>query len=1033
MLTISALLQSEPLDTQALNAQLEELGLTNPPEPPLKTLPKRRFVSTYKSATSAPAGSTTSRAEKLIEGLAKAPEDQAALQDVLDDLLLDISRAADPFRSLLNFSRLCDGVADRAAFFHELQQHPPLRARLVRLMSFSQAMTETLLGEPALMEELRHPTGVVSRAELRQRAHKVLLSQETQAAKLDALRRFRRRETLRIGLLDMESQTWRVDNDFESVVHQISDLAQVVVQETLCVLTDQSTLSGFCVLGMGKLGARELNYSSDIDLIFLHDGETAQMDKIGQALFKELGAQTPAGQLWRTDMRLRPEGAAGPLVSPLGYALSYYESYAAPWEWQALIKCRVLAGDAKLGRRFRKFTRGISWAKRTDDSHLRSVVEMKRRSETTDDGSNQANVKQGPGGIRDAEWVVQQLQMMVGPQHPRARAKDSLRAIEVLQSFDALSRQEALALREGYLFLRVLEHRLQLWEERAVRDIPDWMPEQAALARRMGCLSRGEAAARWLQEEHTRHRTDVRALCEHLFWGWRDTTESGEENETQDQSRTGTAISASDVSHAALSTDAQKRLKRLAEGSPTHPFPAPLARQIHIALPDALRHLEHAAQPERALVNLERLCDTSGNRLSLLRSLGQSPELSRAVFAILGGSQSLSDTLIRHPELLDMAANRPLLSHPKSWDEARSDCRSYCMTFRDRRAALRRWKRREMLRIGLRDLALDAPPTEIVAEISDLCRASLDLAVDEVGAQLRPDSSRIGFAVLGMGKLGGGEMHYGSDADVLFVYDAYDGFPGSGEIAAKWANELIKYMGERTEDGTVFEVDARLRPEGRTGAIAPPLEGYLKYFERTSGGVAVWERQALTRARGVAGDPLAGASLLATVRHVAFPESWQAAWSDELRHIKSRVENERGSKSTFVRVYDVKLGHGGLSDIEWTAQWLAMKHGDKFPELQTPNTLRQATAAKESGLLSEPELQTLIDGYNFLRRAELRLQITQEHSSSVVKAGTPEFRSWTRAIFPDETNEVAVERFEEGWQHHTTGVRAVMERVRNEL
>jgi glutamate-ammonia-ligase adenylyltransferase len=1028
-MSISLLLQTEPLDATALNVQLEELNLQNPSEAPLKTKkPVRRFVTPHKPVPSAPAGSSSSRAEKLIESLAKTDEERAALYEVLDDLLEDISRAADPFRSLLNFSRLTDVVGDRAVFYRELQAQPDLRGRLARMFSFSQSMTETLLSEPALLDALREPIGAVSRAQLRQRADQVLCEQETQAAKLDALRRFRRRETLRIGLLDMESQTWRDEADFKSAVHQISDLAQVVVEKTLSAITGHSTLANFCVLGMGKLGARELNYSSDIDLIFLHDGESATMDKIGQQLFKELGAQTPAGYLWRTDMRLRPEGAAGPLVSPMGYALSYYESYAAPWEWQALIKCRVLAGDAKLGRRFRKFTRGITWARRADDSHLRAVVEMKRRSETTDDGTNEANVKQGPGGIRDAEWVVQQLQMMVGPQHPRARAKDSLRALDVLQSFNALSFEEARDLREGYLFLRVLEHRLQLWEEQAVRDVPDWIPAQAALARRLGCTRRGEAAARWLQEEHSRHRKDVRALCERLFWGWRDTSKTEAE-----EARAAFPAEKEVVSALVLSKESQQRLSRLAEGSANHPFPAPLARQIRAALPDALRHLEYAAQPERALTNLERLCDASGNRLSLLRSLGQAPELSRAVFAILGGSQTLSDTLIRYPELLDMAANRPLLSRPKSWDEARSDCRSYCLTFRDRRAALRRWKRREMLRIGLRDLALDAPPTEIVAEISDLCRAGLDLAVEEVGASLRPDSSRIGFAVLGMGKLGGAEMHYGSDADVLFVYEPYDSHPSSSEIATRWAEELIKYMGEITEDGTVFEVDARLRPDGRNGALAPKLDGYLKYFERPVGGVAVWERQALTRARYVAGDPRVGASLLATIRHVAFPENWQPLWGDELRHIKSRVENERGHKSTFVTVYDVKLGSGGLSDIEWTAQWLALKHGEQIPSLQTPNTLRQLEAAREAQLLTPEEETAMHEGYNFLRRAELRLQITQEHGASTVKGGTPEFRAWARAIFPNESSEVAAERFESAWKHHATRVRAVMERVRHEL
>jgi glutamate-ammonia-ligase adenylyltransferase len=212
----------------------------------------------------------------------------------------------------------------------------------------------------------------------------------------------------------MEGQTWRDEDDFNLVVRQISDLAQVCVQEALRVLGKEECLP-FAVIGMGKLGARELNYSSDIDLIFLHDGDNAAMQKLGETLFKALSDSSSAGTIHRVDMRLRPDGKSGPLVTSMSYALSYYESYAAAWEWQAMIKSRVIAGDASLGRRFRKFLRGVTWARRADDAHLREMLAMKRRSEATPEGKDLSNVKQGPGSIRDAEWVVQQSQMMVGP------------------------------------------------------------------------------------------------------------------------------------------------------------------------------------------------------------------------------------------------------------------------------------------------------------------------------------------------------------------------------------------------------------------------------------------------------------------------------------------------------------------------------------------------------------------------------------------------------------------------------------------
>jgi glutamate-ammonia-ligase adenylyltransferase len=777
------------------------------------------------------------------------------------------------------------------------------------------------------------------------------------------------------------------------------------------------------------MGSRELNYSSDIDLIFLHDGESAAMDALGQQLFKALSDSTEGGNLFRVDMRLRPEGGAGPLVTPLDYAFSYYESYAAAWEWQALIKARAVAGDAKVARRFRRFTRGISRAKRADDSHLREIVDMKKRSESTPEGSDPRNVKQGPGAIRDAEWVVQQLQMMVGPQHPRARAKDTLRAAKELTELDAMTETEARDLKAGYLFLRVLEHRLQLWEEQAIRVLPESEHGRAALARRVGCPWRVNAAARWLDEEHARHRQQIRALCERMFWGWRDDEVTGRHGEVV---RNDEAYEVTSSPVLLVNAEAEQRLRRLSEGTNTQPLPAPLSRQIKAVLPSVVAFAEAAPDPERALTNLERLADASGNRLSLLRSLADTPQLGRGVLLLLGGSQFLADTLVRFPELLDLAAQRTLLEVRKTPDQARADCRAYCMTFRDRKAALRRWKAREILRIGLRDLVLDASPHDITGELSALCGSCLDFATDEVALLLRPASHSLAFGVVGMGKLGGMEMHYSSDADVIFAHEPLAQLNNPGEFAKRWAEELIAYLGAHTEDGTCYQLDARLRPEGRNGALAPAFQSFIEYFERPVGGLAIWERQALTRARIVAGDSGLSGRLMAAILHVAQPEAWKPEWSDELRHIKVRVETERATKAkSGEEIFDVKLGPGGLSDIEWTAQWLSLKHGAAHPALQTRSVLFQIEAARECGVLSPADAEILVASYTFARRAELRLQIANERPSSAVKKGSKEWLAWTRAMYPEIGNAAA--RFEEEWMKNMSAAREVFERVREVL
>lgn len=1051
-LSFAALWRSEPRDETALDEVLRRLGLFELLKPP----PARKKWGAPPPAAPPP---STRRALQLIDGMARGAEERAALTAVLDTLLNDLSHSADPFRALLNFSRLCDAVANqpggKLGLFQTLHAHPTMRHRLCETLGFSQAMAETLERQPELLEWLRHPATALSRPQLRRLAREATSPpigdgsnenspQNSRAQRLDALRRFRRAQSFRIGLIDLERQTWRKEEDFRLVVRQISDLAQVVVQSALEILSGEYDTRGFAVLAMGKLGARELNYWSDLDLIFVADneqGEPGAARELGETLLKELNAVTAAGVLYRVDMRLRPEGTAGPLVTPFGYALSYYESFAAAWEWQALIKCRAMAGDAHLARRFRRFTQGVTWARRADDSHLRAVVDMKKRSEATSEGSDENNVKQGPGAIRDAEWVVQQLQMMVGPAHQRARVPDMLSALHALHEFGALTDREARELREGYLFLRVVEHRLQQLDERAIRTIPADEHERAALARRLGYGARTKSAAKRLTEDLTRHRSEIRALCERLFWGWQE-VEERELNPGEQTPQTQKDVSDSQTPSPQLAGNLPldaKRLERIAHGSPTRPFPAPLARQIEAALPPVLAHIEHAAQPERALTNLERLCDASGNRLSLLRSLGEAPEFARAVLAILGGASLVADTLIAQPELLDMAAQRTIIAQPKSWEQARTDCRSYCLTFRDRKAALRRWKKREMLRIALRDLALDASPHEITLEIADLARACLSLATDEAINATRPGSDLIRFAVIGLGKLGGGEMHYASDCDVVFVHETYGPDERAGAAAARLAEEVMRWMNEVTEDGTCFPVDARLRPHGRNGPLAPSLGAFYEYFENETTGLAIWERQALTRARYAAGDAVTGGTLLAAARHVAFPALWRPGWSDELRHIKSRVETERRAKSAKAvargsgEVFDVKLGRGALSDIEWCAQWLALKFGAQFPFLQTPNTRAQIRAAKEAELLSASEAAALLDTHTFLRRAELRLQITQDHAGHAAREGTREFAAWSRAVFPDEQTEVAAERFTAQWHEYTHASRAVMERVESDL
>ncbi len=951
------------------------------------------------------------RALRLLSSCARSEDERASLELVSDVLLAELGQSADPMRALLAFSNLCDRLAteNKISLFARLESDEFALERLAQLLSWSQSLADAVTRDASNLDAVFRGGWTLSRAQLRSAARA--------CPTLEELRLWRKGQFLRIGLLDLVRPTWRDEATFTLVVRQISDLAQVVIERALELIAPDA--SGFCVILMGKGGARELNYSSDVDLIFLSENRSDGAE-IGEKLLRVLGETTPSGFLWRADVRLRPDGGAGPLVTPFSYALSYYESYAAAWEWQALIKARVVAGDAKLGRRFRKFTRSIAWARRPDDSHLREVWEMKRRSEKTGDGSDARNVKSGPGGIRDAEWIVQQLQMMLGPTHPRARAKDTLRALHVLEELEALSHEEARELRDGYLWLRVVEHRLQIWSEQAQRQIPVKPEEKAFLARRLGCFWRGQAATRWFDEEHGRHTAQIRALCERLFWTFR-----GDE----------TSEELADLLPPELRNKTQvARLGRLVRGTQTRPLPAPLSRQIRAVLPGALEAIDHAADPERALLGFENLCEASGNRLSLLRSLDASPRLSDGIWTILGGSQTLSDTLVKSPQLLDFVANRSLLERARNREEARAACRDYCLAFRDRGAALRRWRGRELLRIGLRDLVLNAPSHEITREIALLAGACLDLAVDEVKAKLRPESNSLAFAVIGLGKFGGLEMHYASDLDVMFVFESFAPSPAQSALAVRFAEELIAFLGGRTEDGVGWHLDARLRPHGSNGPLAVTIGALRQYFDNPMQGFATWERQALTRARIGAGDFALAARAMTAIRVAAHPPHWDNEWSDELLHIKERVERERAAKgSASGEVFDVKLGLGGLSDIEWAAQWLALKNGGEYEALQTPNTRAQLEAAHDAHLLARIEFEAMRTAYDWFRRAELRLQIAREGAPSSLKRDSKDFEIWARAVFPQLIAEEAPVVFEETWRVHSQNVRLIFERIRDML
>lgn len=737
----------------------------------------------------------------------------------------------------------------------------------------------------------------------------------------------------------------------EQVGRALADLADAAIAVTLDALDAPADLA---VIAMGKLGGRELNYSSDIDLLFVVDGDPDAGTKAAGGLVTTLGEFGAGGQAYRIDLNLRPEGRSGALVRSLDSYLEYYRRWAKEWEFQALLKARACAGSEELGRRFVEETRPFVFATEIDEERVQETRRMKerveshavqtaRRSRTTE----QHDVKLGPGGIRDIEFSIQLFQLVHGGSDPAVRSSNSLEALRALADGGYVAEEDAAGLEVAYRWLRNVEHRVQLWQERQVHHIPDDVESLNRLSRSLGYHDTPAAAAheRFLQA-HRAVLSDVRGRFEKLFY--RPMIETLSEAGAARLSAAGLRerlriLGFRDVERAA------RHLEDLVAGTSRR------AKLLRVLLPAILRFLAASPQPDQGLFSFLRLGEVLQDRLDVLGSLRDNPPGLELLAQVLGSGRLLGEVLGQVPEEIATIAD-PRGQGLKSRDRLEREAASSLEWRGPERLleGLRRFKRREMLRIALSDIAGDADTVDVGGSLSDLAEACLAAALVD---------AEIPFAVVGMGKLGGKELNYASDIDVMFVFD------GDARAGEKIAEDILKAIGEVTSEGQAFRIDAGLRPEGKSGPLARSLESYLEYYERWA---QPWEHQALIKARFSAGDRDLGQALVDRTRHLAFPERLSQAAVAEMRHLKARMEKERIPRSTDPR-RNFKLGPGGMSDIEFSVQTLQLQHAHHLPYLQATSTIQAVDAARSAELLSDQHARHLLDAYGFLARLRNRL------------------------------------------------------------
>jgi glutamate-ammonia-ligase adenylyltransferase len=852
-----------------------------------------------------------------------------------------LERSAEPVQARMVLTRLVEAHPELAS---RLAEDDLLRRALVALAPASRSLSEAVIADVSLLEPLDDPAGLTGERPPGWYGTSAAAALETDPEDPGrALRRFKRREFLRIAVRDLLGLS-----ELPAVGRELSALADACLAAALDVAAPAVPMA---VIGMGKLGGSELNYASDVDVVFVHEGDAAAAERTARSLLQVMAAPSPSGIVFRTDPALRPEGRSGPLSRSLDAFSAYWESRARPWEFQALIKARPVAGDPELGQRFVDLASPYVWPERLDPDALREVRAMKARveAEVARRGLAEREIKRGRGGLRDIEFAVQLLQMVHARHDPGIRSPNTLEALSQLGDHGYVGLADVHSLDGAYRFLRTLEHRLQLEDEAQVHALPADLASRRRLARVMGFRDEeGSSALQRFETAHRRHAAQVRSIHEKLFF--RPLLEAfagtGPLSLEAAQERL-VAFGFVDVDHtrAALSELTQGLTRR--------------SRLMAQLFPLLLEWLSETPDPDLGLLQLRRLAEGTARSQALAGAFREAPGAAERVCRLLGSSRVVGQALRRHPEFVPSLADDALLAREKTREELVEEALITLSWRRDeeeRREGLRRFKRRELLRVAARDLLGFATVESVGRELAALAEACLEATLTFI-------ESPVPFAVIGMGRLGGRELSYASDIDVLFVYEGSG--PDDFEAAEKTALRVVKEIGETTAEGQTFRIDANLRPEGKKGSLARSMEGYSSYYQRWAW---TWEFQSLLKARPVAGPPELGRRFAEMVRPFVFRQRFPPDQVREVRRMKARVERERippGEDPQF----HLKLGRGSLSDVEFTVQLLQLLHGGEQPGLRTPSTLDALLRLGGGGLVSAADVNDLAQAYRFCERA----------------------------------------------------------------
>jgi glutamate-ammonia-ligase adenylyltransferase len=952
-----------------------------------------------------------------------------------------LPRCADPGMALVNLERFTAAVPRIEATLRQLAEHPRATEILVQVFSTSQYLSEVMIRDAELLDWLQGGPERRDRATLIDDLWMTVAGSSGDEDQRLALRRFRQRETLRIGYNDIVRGF-----PLEMITRDLSDLADACVEVATRLararaearygapITPRGVPAGFVVLGLGKLGGQELNYSSDIDLVFLYDedGQTQGEKVISNAeLFARMGSDivrlladhTALGMAYRVDMRLRPDGEQGALARSLDATLGYYVTRGRTWERQALIKCRPVAGDLALGRTFVEAVKPFVFRRYLGAAEIAEIKALKRRIEqrTVTAGNAEVEVKTGRGGIRDVEFVVQFLQLLHGGEYHEVRHATTLQAIARLEQVGCLSAEERHIMDDTYRFLRQLEHRLQILFDRQTHEMPRDLEAVRTLALRMGYApasaweERNGPADRFMADYRTKTELNRRIL-NHLL---------------HDAFSVDAAQAVDPIVDLVLDPEPSDEFIRevlapypfrdhrtayqnlMALAHEDFPFLSQ-ARCRHFLAAIAPRLLDSVARtpnPDMTLTNLEKVSASLGAKAVLWELFNFNPPSLRLYVELCATSQFLSEILINNPGMIDDLVDSLVVDRPLPGAAIKAELAELCKGAEDVAPILWSFRNKEWVRIGTRDILGREPIREVTRELADVAEAIVtQVARDQwqrraarFGTPWCPVTGRRDrWAILALGKFGGRELNYHSDLDLVFLHEADGHTTGSGtsisneQFLTEVVQRLLKALGTGLPNGPLYAVDARLRPHGASGALVQTLGSFLDYFQRSP---AFWERMTLTRARVIFATGGFGQEVIDAVRSVL------AQPVDPVQAAAGAVAMRRKLEASRPR-HDLKRGPGGLTDLEFIVQYLVLVHAPHQPGLLRPNFWDALTALRRRGLLNASIYRELRGAYEFLRAVEGRLRLIYNRGVSELPESSAELDRLARRL-TDESGDRA--------------------------